>query len=92
MGPIGKYDNTFTYTYDGKNTDGKDDAEKKWDKIKVTTKLTYTPPDDKAQTGGLPFKIKSADLTSKDATGTVYYDPDKGRVARSAMNLKLTAR
>jgi hypothetical protein len=89
MGPIGKYDNAFTYTYEGKNTDAKDAAEKTWDKIKVTTELKYAPPDEKAQTGGLPFRIKSADLTSKDAAGTVYYDPAKGRVARSVMNLKL---
>ena len=89
MGPIGKYDNTFPYVYDGKNTDAKEEAEKKWDKIKVTTELKYAPPDEKAQSGGLPFRIKSADLTSKDATGTVYYDAAKGRVARSVMNLKL---
>ena len=89
MGPIGKYENTFTYTYDGKNTGGKDDAEKKWDAISVTTKLKYTPPADKTQAGGLPFKIKSADLTSTDAKGNVYYDADKGRVARSMMSLKL---
>ena len=92
MGPIGKYENTFTYTYDGKNTDAKDDAEKKWDKIKVATELKYTPPDEKAQSGGLPFKIKSADLTSKDATGTIYYDPDKGRIARSTMSLQLNGK
>lgn len=89
MGPIGKYENTFTYTYDGKNADAKEDAEKKWDKISVKTELKYTPPDEKAQTGGLPFRIKSADLTSKDAAGTIYYDPDKGRVARTSMHLTL---
>ena len=59
MGPIGKYENTYTYTYEGKNTDAKDDAEKKWDKISVKTELKYTPPDEKALTGGLPFRIKS---------------------------------
>ena len=47
MGPIGKYDNTFTYTYDGKNADATADAEKKWDRIKVATELKYTPPDEK---------------------------------------------
>jgi hypothetical protein len=92
MGPIGKYVNKFTYTYDGKNTDGKTDEEKKWDKIKVTTELTYTPPDDKAQQGGLPFKIKSADLTSKDASGTIYYDSEKGRIAKSNMKLTLNGK
>ena len=92
MGPIGKYDNTFTYSYDGKNADAKEDAEKKWDKIGVKTELKYTPPDEKAQQGGLPFRIKSADLTSKDATGTMYYDAEKGRIARSTMSLKLNGK
>jgi uncharacterized protein DUF6263 len=92
MGPIGKYENTFTYTYDGKNTDAKDEAEKKWDKIKVATELKYTPPDEKAQSGGLPFKIKSADLTSKDATGTIFYDGEKGRIAKSTMSLQLNGK
>ena len=92
MGPIGKYENTFTYTYDGKNADAKDDAQKKWDKINVKTELKYTPPDEKAQAGGLPFKIKSADLSSKDAGGTIYFDADKGRVASTAMHLTLNGK
>ena len=36
MGPVGSYDTTNTYTYDGK--DGK------LDKIKVDTKLKYSAP------------------------------------------------
>ncbi|HVS40083.1 MAG TPA: DUF6263 family protein, partial [Gemmataceae bacterium] len=89
MGPIGKYENTFTYTYDGKNADAKDDAEKKWDKISVKTELKYTPPDEKAQSGGLPFRIKSADLKSKDPKGTIFFDSAKGRVDNSTMSLSL---
>ena len=89
MGPIGKYVNTFTYTFDGTNTAGKDDAEKKWDVISVTTKLAYTAPAADAEAGGLPFKIKSADLTSTDAKGQILYDPDKGRIVKSTMSLKL---
>ena len=92
MGPIGKYENTFTYTYDGKNSDATGEAEKKWDRIKVATELKYSPPDEKTQAGGLPFRIKSADLTSKDATGTVYYDAEKGRVVKTAMKLTLTGK
>ena len=57
MGPIGTYKNTFTYTYEGKNADGKTDAEKKLDKIKVETKLEYSPPKDQPADSTLPFKI-----------------------------------
>ncbi len=89
MGPIGKYVTNFTYTFKGTNTGGANDAEKKLDVIDVTTKLTYTPPADNAQSGGLPFKIKTADLTSTDAKGQLLYDPAVGRVAKSTMNLKL---
>src|SRR5262249_18535561 len=46
MGPIGKYENKFKYTYEGKNAQGADDAAKKLDRIKVETTLTYQPPTD----------------------------------------------
>jgi hypothetical protein len=82
MGPIGKYTNLYTYTFEG--------LEGKLDKIKVETTLKYVPPDDKSAAGGLPFKIKSADLKSTSATGTVLFDPEKGRVERSTFKLDLT--
>jgi uncharacterized protein DUF6263 len=85
MGPIGKYDNEYKYTYEGK-----DDSPKKEDKIKVETTLKYTPPGNEAAgIGGLPFKIKSADLKSTNATGMVYFDESKGRVDRSNLSLDL---
>src|SRR5262249_51114933 len=83
MGPIGTYDNTYEYSFAGK-----DDKNKNLDKITVKTNLKYIPPDDKAA-GGLPFKIKSADLKSSDATGTILFDAAKGRVESSEMSLKL---
>ena len=86
MGPIGTYKNEYTYTYDG--TDDKS----KTDKITVVTKLTYSPPEKTDGVGGLPFKIKSADLTSKNATGTVWFSRDKGRVEKSDMTLDLTGK
>jgi hypothetical protein len=82
MGPIGKYTNTYTYTFDG--VDGK------LDKIKVETTLKYTPPDEKTAAAGLPFKIKSADLKSTNGAGTVWFDPEKGRVDHSSFTLDLT--
>lgn len=86
MGPIGSYKNEYTYTYEG--TDDKS----KTDKIKVDTKLTYSPPEKADGVGGLPFRIKSADLTSKNATGTVWFNRDKGRVDKSDMSLDLTGK
>jgi len=80
MGPIGSYDSTYKYTYEGK--------EGKLDKIKVETKLEYHPPG-AGQAATLPFKIKEAKLNSKDATGTVLFDNDKHRLESSNQKLKL---
>jgi Family of unknown function (DUF6263) len=92
MGPIGKYNNKFNYTYEGKNSDAKEDKDKKLDKISVTTELTYTPPDTNVAAGGLPFKIKSADLKSKDAKGEILVDTDKGRPVKTTMHLALSGK
>jgi hypothetical protein len=86
MGPIGKYKNEYTYTYEG------EDKGNKLDKIKVDTKLTYTPPEKADGVGGLPFKIKSADLASKNATGTIWFNKDKGRVEKTDMSLELAGK
>jgi len=85
MGPIGKYNNEYNYELKGKK-----DA-KSFDTINVSTVLKYTPPTEAAGggTAGLPFKIKSADLTSKDATGTIEFNADKGRIESSTMKLTL---
>jgi len=83
MGPIGRYENTYKYTYEGP------DKDKKWDKIKVETTLKYTPPDPKAPGGGLPFKIVSATLASKNAGGTISFNAEKGRVEESNMKVQL---
>jgi hypothetical protein len=82
MGPIGKYENEYKYTLDGKDN-------KLW-KIKADTTLKYIPPTEAtAGVGGLPFKIKSADLKSTNATGTIYFSEEKGRVDKSNMSLDL---
>jgi hypothetical protein len=80
MGPIGTYDTTYNYTYEGK--DGK------LDKIKVDTVLKYKAPEAGAA-GQLPFKIKAAKLDSKNATGTIWFDNEKGRMDHSDMKLTL---
>jgi hypothetical protein len=81
MGPIGKYKNEYTYTYEG--------PEKNLDKIDVSTKLSYTPPEKTEGIGGLPFRIKSAKLESKDSKGVVLFNREKGRVEKSDMSVKL---
>jgi hypothetical protein len=83
MGPIGTYKNEYTYKYDGK------DEKSSLDKIDVDTKLTYVAPEKTDGIGGLPFKIKSADLTSKNSKGTIWFNRDKGRVEKTDMSLEL---
>jgi hypothetical protein len=87
MGPIGSYVNNYTYTYEGKNTEGSAD-DKKLDRIKETISLTYKPPEGNA-TGNLPFKIKSADLKSTSANGTILFDAEKGRVEKANRTVEL---
>ena len=83
MGPIGTYDTSYKYTYEGK--------EGKLDKIKVDTTLKYSPPGAGAA-GALPFTIVSADLKSSDAKGTVLFDSAAGRLDSSEMGLKLAGK
>src|SRR5262249_16787779 len=80
MGPIGTYKTEHKYTYKGRD--------KNLERIDVETKLTYQAPDPKAG-GGLPFKIKKADLKSKSASGVLYFDAKKGRLDHSEMKLDL---
>jgi hypothetical protein len=85
MGPLGKYENTYKYSYTGK--DPKDD---KLESIKVETTLKYKEPAGEAGGGGLPFKIKKATLDPKPSNGTIKYDPAKGRIDSSEMTLELS--
>src|SRR5262249_14170996 len=82
LGPIGSYTNTYKYSYQGPDEKNKD-----LELIKVETTLTYKTPSEIAE--GLPFRIKSANLTSKDGGGTITFDTKKGRMERSDLKLKL---
>jgi hypothetical protein len=86
MGPIGKYETKYTYTFEGPVDPKKADGDQK---ISVKSTLTYTPPDEKVA-AGLPFKIKAAQLEGKDSTGTVIYDPKAGMIKSSTLGLTLT--
>src|SRR5262249_46542312 len=82
LGPIGSYKGDYKYTYEGQDDKNKDLA-----KIKIDTTLTYQPPTDTGE--GLPFRIKTADLKSKNAKGTALFDVKKGRLERSEQSLEL---
>ncbi|QVL33051.1 hypothetical protein KIH39_03800 [Telmatocola sphagniphila] len=82
LGPIGTYDNTSTYTYKAKESDERHI-------IEVVSEVTYKAPTDNS--AGLPFKIKSADLKTKDKTpGQIVYNAKAGRVDEARMVLKIT--
>lgn len=85
MGPIGKYENTYKYTYRG--TEGEKD--KQLYMISVEPTLKYTPPGDVAGAGGLPFKIKGAKLESKSPVGQLLFNPSKGRLEKSTVKITL---
>ena len=84
LGPIGSYDTTYDYKYEGK-----DDKSKDLDKISVTATLKYVPPGPEVAIAGLPFKVKSGTLESKTAAGTILFDAKLGRIDSSEMNLSL---
>jgi hypothetical protein len=85
MGPIGKYENKYDYTYEGPEGTG----DKQLQKIKVDTTLTYKEPGESAGQGGLPFKIKSAKLKSSNPFGQILFNANKGRVEKSMTKLEL---
>ena len=88
MGPIGSYDAKYIYTYKGPEKLTLDGKEGTYEKIEMKTELTYKPPDPKEPTT-LPFKIEGGSLKATEATGTIYFDKDKGRVVKTDMKVKL---
>jgi hypothetical protein len=85
MGPIGSYENTYNFLYNGPEGSG----DKQVEQIKVDTTLTYTAPGEVTGQGGLPFKIKSAKLKSSNPVGQVLFNAKKGRVEKSTTKLEL---
>jgi hypothetical protein len=81
LGPIGGYNSTFTYTYEGK-----DEKDANRAKIKVESKLEYVMP---TEAEGLPFKITGANLKAENAGGTIWFDIAKGRIADSDLKMQL---
>ncbi|MCX7701541.1 MAG: DUF6263 family protein [Gemmataceae bacterium] len=84
LGPIGGYTSTQTIVYEGT-----DEKNPNLHKLKVETKLEYKTPGD-ADSGALPFKIKSASLKSDGAAGTILFDASKGQIVESDLKLQLS--
>lgn len=80
LGPIGGYDGTYKFIYEGPDKD--------LQKLKVESTLTYKSPASSTE-GGLPFKIKSANLVSKDGGGSALFDSKKGRLESMKLSQKL---
>lgn len=84
LGPIGTYTNKYTFTYKGEDAMNKD-----LDLITFTTILTYAAPADADP--ALPFKIKAADLKTKDKQepGKIFFNKKLGRLDKSNVKLIL---
>ena len=81
MGPIGSYELTNVYTYKGK-----DAVQKELDRVEIKPTLTYKAP--ASGTEGLPFRIKSGELKTKEVKqGTALYDPKSGRVKEMHLDI-----
>jgi hypothetical protein len=83
LGPIGSYKCKYAYKYEGQDDKNKDLA-----KISVETVLTYQPPSTETNVQ-LPFRIKEANLKSKNGKGTIYFDVKKGRLEKSEQKIEL---
>jgi uncharacterized membrane protein YgcG len=82
MGPIGKYENSYKYTYDGEEDNNQ--------KIKVEADVKYTKPGDMKPGTGLPFKIKDANIPTSKLTGKVVFDPKAGWVKSMDTTLEVS--
>jgi len=80
LGPIGSYKNTYKYTLEGVDNNG-------IAKVKVDSTLVYEAPSDAS--AGLPFRIRSAKLASKEAGGTLTFDTKKGRLDKQEYKVRL---
>lgn len=83
LGPIGTYETTYTYTFKSK-----DPANADLNIIEVQSDVVYKAPADGSP--GLPFKIKTADLKTKDKTpGKLVFNSKTGRIESAELVLKI---
>jgi hypothetical protein len=75
LGPVGTTVASWQYVHMGK--------ENKLIKLKAeAVKFEYEAP---AAGGALPFTVKASNLKTKNATGTILFDPEKGRLHSAEM-------
>lgn len=87
LGPLGSYENTYTFTYKGLKDDVAD--------IDVAVSLVYTAPAADASGEALPFKIKEGkiaqdtDPKAKNG-GSIKFNTKTGRIDSSEISVKIT--
>jgi hypothetical protein len=62
------------------------------DKINVQTGLSYVPAPPGAKIGGLPFKIISGTMTSKNSGGTILFNNAQGLLHNSAIAINMSGK
>lgn len=86
LGPLGSYENTYTYTYAKQTGDIAD--------IDVKVALKYTPPAPDQGGETLPFKIKGGKIEQtpddKFNKGTVKFNTKAGRIESSTISVKMS--
>ncbi|HEX3146789.1 MAG TPA: DUF6263 family protein [Gemmataceae bacterium] len=86
LGPLGSYENTYTFTYAKQTGDIAD--------IDVKVGLKYTPPGPDTAGETLPFKIKAGTITQvadeKTNKGTVKFNTKSGRIESSKIDIKMS--
>src|SRR5262245_5601763 len=81
LGPIGRYETTYKYTYEGKEEGSL--------KLKVDPVMKYHPPMSSDSTA-LPFRIKAGTMSSdQGSTGVIRFDPKTGRMETSELLINL---
>lgn len=88
MGPIGSFDTKYDYKYLGTEKRTIEGKELTLHKIELKTNLTFKAPESK-DAGGLNFKIESGKLDTSEASGTILFDAEAGRIVETKMDVKL---
>jgi hypothetical protein len=86
LGPLGSYENTYTFTYTKQNGDIAE--------IDVKVALKYTPPAPDQGGETLPFKIKAGKIEQvqddKSNKGLIKFNTKTGRLESSNIKVKMT--
>lgn len=86
LGPLGSYDNKYTFTYKAVNGDIAD--------IDVAVTLAYTAPVNDATAETLPFRIKKGEIKQTDDgksnKGTIKFNTKLGRIESASVVVKMT--